>query len=434
MEQPPNPSVPAPQPTTEKAQARIRIVGVGGAGLKVIEHLVAAGMSPAVFVAADSDQRTLGSSMVREKFPLSSARAANTSADMDISNSPQELPPALKSALAGTEAVFVVAGLGGNTGTHLSSQLARAAKEAGALTLAFVTTPFDFEGTRRKQAAQDGLEELLTTADGVICLPNQKLSKLSDANTSFVNAFKLSNALLADGIRGIWRLLTHPPLVELHFDELAELLRDQHIQNALAVAEAQGATRGTEVLEKLLTHPVLEGGQTLGQTLAEADTVLVSLVGGPDLTLTEVTRLMDELTNKCHGAQISMGAAIDETFRERLAVTLIVGRQIGQSRQNSPRCNPRADSLTAQLLGSSESRPESRFVPPPPTLPPEQLAQMRNRQPGSGRARKSAPRLRQSQLPLEIISKGRFDKSEPTIHHGEDLDVPTYIRRGVSLN
>lgn len=430
MEQPPNTPPTDPQPTPERLPARIRVVGLGGAGLKVVEHLLAAGMSPEVFLAADSDPRALASSAVLEKFALPSRRTAGAGTGLDTSTSPNEVPTAFNTALVGAEAVFIVAGLGGLTGTPLSPLLARAAKEAGALTVAFVTTPFDLEGTRRKQVALDGLQDLLAAADGVICLPNQKLSALSDAKTSFVEAFNLSNALLAGGIRGIWRLLTHQPLVELHFEELAELLRDQQTQSAFAVAEAQGPNRAAEVLEKILTHPMLEGGQTL----AEADTVLVSLVGGPDLTLNDVSRFMDELGNKCDGAQISMGAAIDDSFRERLAVTLILGRHLSAHRQSGPRLNPRAESLSSQLLGNSEPKPESRFVPPPPAIPPERLAKMLEQRPTGGRGRKSPPRMRQSQLPLEIVSKGRFDKSEPTIHRGEDLDVPTYIRRGVSLN
>jgi cell division protein FtsZ len=311
----------------------------------------------------------------------------------------------------------------------LSPLLARAAKQAGALTLCFVTTPFDFEGTRKKQAAREGMDELLAAADGVIGLPNQKLSKLIDGNTSFTEAFKLSNELLADAIRGIWRLRTHQGPVELHFDQLCELLRDQHTQSAFAVAEAQGPARSAEVLEKLMAHPMLEGGQIL----AEAESVLISLLGGPDLTLADVNRVMDELSNKCDGAQVSMGAAIDDSFRNRLAVTLIARRRPADAAETAVRQRGSAEPLNRQLLGESEPKPESRFVPPPPALPPERMAQMFNRQPGL-RGRRNAPKLRQTQLPLEIISKGRFDKSEPTIHRGEDLDVPTYIRRGVSLN
>jgi cell division protein FtsZ len=415
---PPEPS-PAPLP----ARVPVRVFGAGAAGIKVCENLMAAGMPAGVFFALDSDPRSLAASSAVEKLPLTVPRARDMDAGAGCRFEP---PPVLKAALGGAELIFIVTGLGGSTGTMLGPLLARAAKEAGALTLAFVTMPFDFEGTRKKQAARDGLEELLQAADGVICLPNQKLSKLIDGNTSFVEAFKLSNELLADALRGIWRLRTRQGPVELHFEQLCELLRDQHTESAFAVAEAEGPNRSVEVLEKLLAHPMLEGGQIL----TEADSVLVSLLGGPDLTLADVNSVMEQLSSKCEGAQVSMGASIDDSFRNRLAVTVIAGRQpvpeIGVRQRGS------AEPLNHQLLGRSETKPESRFVPPPPVLPPERMNQML-RQSG-GRGRKSSPKLRQTQLPLEIISKGRFDKSEPTIHRGEDLDVPTYIRRGISLN
>jgi cell division protein FtsZ len=426
----PNQVPPEPNQPPAPAKASIRVFGVGGAGIKIIEHLLAAGMPDRAFIALDSDPRSLPASSAADKLSLTLPRVAADTDTIADSSHGFVPPPVLKAALTGADLIFIVAGLGGSTGTTLSPMLARAAKEAGALTLGFVTMPFDFEGTRKKQVARDGLEELLAAADGVVCLPSQKLSKLIDGSTSFMEAFKLSNALLADAIRGIWRLRTHQGPVELHFDQLCELLRDQHTQSAFAVAEAQGPNRSAEVLEKLLAHPMLEGGQIL----AEAESVLVSLLGGPDLTLADVNRVMEELSSKCDGAQVSMGAAVDDSFHGHLAVTLIAARQ-PEVPATVPWQRGSAEPLNHQLLGQSEPKPESRFVPPPPALPPERMAQMFNRQPGTGgRGRKSGPKLRQTQLPLEIISKGRFDKSEPTIHRGEDLDVPTYIRRGVSLN
>jgi len=300
------------------------------------------------------------------------------------------------------------------------------------LVLGFVTTPFECEGSRRRRLAEQGLEALKQAADGVICLPNQKVFKLLDETTGVVQAFKVTDELLADGVRGVWRLLAHPGLLEIHPRDLCELLRERHTESAFAVAEAAGATRSREVLDKLLAHPLLDGGELLGQ----ADAVLVSLMGGPDLTMAEVNRVMEQINAKCGPAQVLVGAAVDESFRERLAVTLVAARSGAEAIQAESFARGVADGLEAQLLtGAATARPGSRFVPPPPVMAPEQMRQMVARQGGAGaRGRKAAPRLRQGQLPLEIVSKGRFDRSEPTIHKGEDLDVPTYIRRGVSLN
>jgi cell division protein FtsZ len=296
-----------------------------------------------------------------------------------------------------------------------------------------VTTPFDCEGGRRQRLAQYGLAELKAAADGVISLPNQRVFKMIDENTSVLETFKITNDLLAAGVRGVWRLLMHKGLIEIHFSDLAALLRDRHGESCFAVAEAMGPTRSREVMDKLLAHPMLDDGQMLG----ESDAVLVSLMAGPDLTMAEVNRVMEQVNRQCERAQVIMGAAIDEAFKERLAVTLIAARKSAEPEPlGEAGAAGSGEELAAQLLPQSSTvRRGSRFLPPAPTLPPDQLQQLLARQGrGGSRPRKSLPKLRQGQLPLEIVSKGRFDKSEPTIHKGEDLDVPTYIRRGVALN
>jgi cell division protein FtsZ len=279
------------------------------------------------------------------------------------------------------------------------------------------------------------LEQLKSSADGVICLPNQEIFKLIDEKTSVVETFKILNGLLAEGVNGVWRLMARKGLIEIHYADLCALLRERRGDSSFATAEATGATRSREVMDKLFAHPMLDGGKTL----AESDAVLVSLTGGPDLTMTEVHRVMEHINGKCERAQVVMGATIDEAFRERLAITLIAVRRgvVHIEKSELPEGEPhsvetRSDNLTSHLLPQEDGvRPQSRFVPPAPSLPQEKIEQLAARQ---TRTRKTASKMRQGQLPLEIISKGRFDKSEPTIHKGEDLDVPTYIRRGVALN
>jgi cell division protein FtsZ len=292
--------------------------------------------------------------------------------------------------------------------------------------------PFACEGGRRQRLAQAGLAELKSFADGVICLPNQKVLTLIDENTSLLDTFRIANNFLADGVRGIWRLLMHKGLIDIHFADLAALIRDRHAESSFAVAEAMGPTRSREVMDKLLAHPMLDGGHVLG----ESEAVLLSLIGGPDLTMAEVNRVMEQVNRQCEHAQVIMGAAIDEAFSERLAVTLIVARRNPELASGEAGPAARAVELDQQLLPcSATTRPGSRFVPPAPPFASDQVQQLLARQArGGSRQRKSLARSRQTQLPLEIVSKGRFDKSEPTIHKGEDLDVPTYIRRGVALN
>jgi len=413
----------------------LRIFGIGNAGITIIEQLISSGLPASGLVAVNADGHALDRSSAAAKLQLETRllRGLGSGGDPDRGRAvAEEHEPKLKALCEGMDVVFIVAGLGGGAGTGISPVLARIAKEQGALVLAFVAVPFECEGTRRQHFAQQALEELKEAADGVICLPNQKVFKLIDEHTSVLETFKITNELLADGVRGLWRLLTHRGLIEIHFDNVCELLRDRHAESVFAVAECIGATRSREVIEKLMAHPLLEGGEVLG----ESEAVLVSLIGGPDLTMAEVNRVMEEIKTRCQRAQLIVGAALDEAFSERLAVTVIAAREVAERSNGETNGRHEVEPFDTQLLNRvSTSRPCSRFIPPAPVLPPEQVEQILARQARGGtRPRTLSSRLRQGQLPLEIVSKGRFDKSEPTIHKGEDLDVPTYIRRGVSLN
>jgi cell division protein FtsZ len=420
------------EPGTKKLS--IKVFGVGDAGVKVLDQISGAGLAGVSYAAINSRRESLAASSALEKLLVDPAAVRVLASRLDREKRAatiEEWEGKLKPMCVGADVVLIVAGLGGAAGTRLGPLLARAAHERGALVLAFVSLPFDFEGTRRGQLAGDGLEELKETADGVICLPNQKILKLVDETTSVVDTFRLTGELLAEGVRGIWRLLALPGLIEIDFADFCATVRGRHTESFFATAEAAGATRSREVVEKLLGHPMLEGGRMLG----ESEAVLVSLMSGPDLTMVEVNRVMEEIQRRCEHAQVIMGAALDENFRERLGVTLIAARKDPDQAQRGSKDRDIGNELETQLLSrSSTQRPNSRFVPPPPALPPEQMEKLLARQSGGGRPRKGGGKLRQTQLPLEIVSKGRFDKSEPTIHKGEDLDVPTYIRRGVALN
>lgn len=418
-----------------KPAASIKIFGVGTAGISILEHIARAALPGVVLAAINTDSKSLASSSATEKISLES-KPPRGGGGGDAKHSrtlAEEQLPALKQFCEGVDVVFIVTGLGGGAGTGISPVLAQAARDCGALVVAFAALPFDCEGNHRLRSAQLGLEQLKAAADGVICLPNQKIFKLKDESTSVPETFRALNDLLAECVSGVWRLVAHKGLLEIHFSDLCALLRDRHGESAFATAEAAGATRSREVIDKLFAHPMLDGGKTL----AESDAVLVSLTGGPDLTMSEVHRVMEHINGKCDRAQVLMGAVIDDSFRERLAITLIAVRRGDrfverENAQEGATAMRSSEEMDAHLIKQEEpARPQSRFVAPAPSLSPEKVEQLVAKQ---ARSRKNASKMRQGTLPLEIISKGRFDKSEPTIHKGEDLDVPTYIRRGVALN
>jgi cell division protein FtsZ len=432
------------EPSTPEAgnAVRVKIFGLGTAGVAMLETMSRGDFAGAGFVAVNADATSLAASSAPEKIYLETKmlRGLGTGGDPERGRELAEAHAAqFKTACAGMDAVLIVAGLGGGAGTGMAPVLARAAKEAGALVLAFVTLPFDCEGNRRQSQAHAGLEELKAAADGVICLPCQKVSKLIDENTSLLDTFKTTTQLLLEGARGVWRLLAFKGLIPLHFADLCALLRGRHAESCFAAVQAAGTTRSRDVVEKLFAHPMLEAGAAL----AGAEAALVSIVGGPDLTLADVNRVMEQIQQQCPRAQVMMGAVVDEKFRDHLALTVIATRNVAREETKAatakiaaPVAGDESPGFDTELLHRSVTRkPSSRIAPPPPALSADQREEILAKQAGKVvRVRKNAARTRQMPLPLEIVSKNRFDKTEATIHNGEDLDVPTYLRRGVALN
>jgi cell division protein FtsZ len=417
-----------------KKQITIKVFGVGGAGCNALGFAAESALEGVSFLAINTDAQGLEACPAPVKFVLGAGRTRGLGAggDPDVGRAAaQEDTEKLKSFCAGADIIFLLAGLGGGTGTGAAPVIARIARESGALVLALATLPFEFEGGRRQLQAQVGLQQLQAAADAVISLPNQKLFKLMDEKTSVLDGFKISNGLLAEGLRGIWRLVTRTGLINVDFADLCSVTRGRHASSSFATAETSGERRAEQVAEKLSAHPLLDGGQLL----SEADSLLVSIVGGPDLMMSEIQKVMEPLSRQCENANIILGAAIDEQFAGRLSITLIASSLRGE--KPAPALTPLSDKVSTgpvplEFVDSAETaRPASRFIAPPPTLSDEKREQLLKGRTGFSRKRLS--RL-QKELPLEIVFKGRFEKSEPTIRAGEDLDVPTYIRRGVPLN
>jgi cell division protein FtsZ len=417
----------------------MKVLGVGGGGGNAVDYMARQDFGSVSITAINTDAQALLHLGAAAQFTLGVklTRGLGAGGDPDLGRAAAEEDVVkLRELCAGADIICVVAGLGGGTGTGAGPVVARLARESGALVLGIVTLPFDFEGSRRQRQAQLGLRELKAAADGVICLPNQRVFKLIDENTKVHEAFKITNDLLSQGVRGIWRLLTQTGLINVDFNDLCAVLRGRHEESSLATVEAGGENRSHEIIEKLGNHPFLENGQVL----AEADAVLVSLTGGPDMTMIEVNRVMEQINRQCENAHIIMGAGIQETCEGRLSVTVVASRSTSEAGRIPGRADSEGQACDTEQFEkeianpSEDKRPASRYVAAAPDLNLQQTENLLTQQPRSMRQRRKVAALRQGQLPLEIVSKGRFEKIEPTIHQGEDLDVPTYIRRGVALN
>lgn len=421
-----------PVEVSRKPACAIKVIGVGGAGGNAVSHLAAQEFPGVAFAALHTDAVALRQFNVGTKFSIGSRKMRGLGAGGEVARgraAAEEDEAAIRALVADTNIVFIVAGLGGGTGTGASPIVARIAKECGALVLAIVITPFEVEGGKRMRQAQLGLQELKNAADGVIVLPNQRMFKLVDEKTPLVEALQITNDLIAQGVRGIWRLLSRPGLINVNFADLCAVTQGRHAESALATAEARGENRTREVIEKLMAHPLIDGGTAL----ADASGVLVCIGGGRDLSLAEVNRVMDQVSRQCEGAHIIMGAAVDEELGDALCVTLLAAKS-GPAAE-PPKSAPEPQTVVAPAVSvepvatTANAIAAEKSPARPPTSAPGMFAPAQ-----TGRGRKGASRARQGTLALEVVSKGRFEKIEPTIHQGQDLDIPTYIRRGVALN
>jgi cell division protein FtsZ len=421
---------------------RVKIIGVGTAGTLIVDGLDRAEFAPAEFAFVNTDSSAQVGPQKQLLLETKQLRGLGTGGDPERGRKlAEENFDALKALCADAEVVLLVAGLGGGAGSGVLPVLARAAREHGALALVFVSLPFECEGNRRAQQAQLAVAQLQKVCDGVLCLPNEKAFQLLPANVGFLDAFHRTTEFLVDGLRGVWRLLQHRGLIEIHFEDLCAVLRERHGESHFATVEAIGAERTNEVIAKIPAHPLLDGGKAL----ESAASVIVSILGGSELSMTDVNRVMADIKQRSPNARVIMGAAVAEEFRERLIVTIIAthSRKAEPTKMAAPATTeddapePSAEFGTELLHPTEPERPKSRIVPPVPALSLEQREEIISKQTGKPtRARKhqTGPRMRQTTLPLDIVNKGRFDKSEPTIHKGEDLDLPTYIRRGIALN
>lgn len=431
--------------TMEKKSApgqriRLKIFGVGGAGGHTISQIAEARAkgNPTLegvdLVAINTDVQALQEISGGEKLQIGAAvtHGLGAGGEPEIgARAAQNDAEKIEALAQGANVVFLTAGLGGGTSTGASPIIARIAKEQGALVLAFVALPFSFEGDRRKQQALSGLEQLKAQADAVICIPNDKIFRIAGADASVVDAFRRADENFILGVQAVWQLLSRKGLINLDFADLRSTLGSKHCDGLFTYGAAVGANKARDAVKALLENPLLDGGDVL----AKAEGVLVSVLGGPDLTLADVQKAVEPISRLANRAHIIMGAAIDEAYRGKLAVTVIAAanimpRRVAQPAATKPLTFPRPGDAALARTARPLPTPVPAASPTSATLKPvEEEAPV----PELVAARKSSAKAKQETLPLEGVSRGRFDRSEPTLYNGEDLDVPTFIRRGIAV-
>jgi cell division protein FtsZ len=322
-----------PPPKGSAYLAAIRVVGVGGAGLNAIHRMMDAGIAQVDFVAVNTDRQALAISDAPTKISIGEGltHGLGSGADPAVGRAAaEEAMDQLRAALRGSDMVFVTAGEGGGTGTGAAPVVARAARELGALTVGIVTTPFRFEGTRRRSAAESGVEELRAACDTVIVIPNDRLLEVLDRSTSMVDAFKIADDVLRQGVQGICDLITTPGLINLDFADVRTVMQDAG-SALMGIGYATGQNRAREAAERALGSPLIDA------EIVRARGILLSISGGDDLSLVEVNDAAEVVRQTATDeTNIIFGATVDSRLTGQVWVT-VVATGLGGMRRRAGR-------------------------------------------------------------------------------------------------
>jgi cell division protein FtsZ len=317
-----------PPGSGEPHQPVIKVVGVGGAGVNAVNRMVDARVPGVEFMAVNTDLQSLQLCVADITVHIGDeqTRGLGAGADPEVGHrSAFEEQDTIKRLLTGSDMVFVAAGAGGGTGSGAAPVVARLAREVGALTVGIVTKPFSFEGSRRGTQAQKGIEELAAEVDTLIVVPNDRLLEVLDQQTSMVEAFKVADDVLRQGVQGISDLVTLPAVINLDFADVRTIMSDAG-RALLGIGMAHGDGRAIEAAEKAISSPLLE------TSMEGARSILLSITGGADLSLVEVSEAAKVVGEAAHpDANIIFGANIDEELSDQVWVTVVATRFDGRT-------------------------------------------------------------------------------------------------------
>ena len=323
----------APRPESAAYLAVIRVVGVGGGGLNAVNRMIEAGISQVEFIAVNTDIQQLRTCEAPIKLHIGRelTQGLGSGADPNLGReAAEEAYDQIKHVLRGSDMVFVTAGEGGGTGTGAAPVVARIAREVGALTVGIVTLPFRFEGTRRRSQAEKGVQELREVCDTVIVIPNDRLLEVLERSTSMLDAFRIADDVLRQGVQGICDLITMPGLINLDFADVRTIMSDAG-SAIMGIGFATGETRAREAAERALRSPLID------TEIVGARGILLSIAGGDDLTLLEVNEAAEVVREAAtEETNIIFGATIDERLSGQIWVTVIATGLGGRGGLSSP--------------------------------------------------------------------------------------------------
>lgn len=376
-----------------EAFARIKVIGVGGAGQNAVNRMMEEGIQGVEFISANTDAQalTLSRAPVRVRLGDKLTRGLGAGGDPEVGRkAAEESADELYNVLKGADMVFVTAGMGGGTGTGAAPVISQVAKECGALTIGVVTRPFTFEGGKRSQSAEAGVAKMKEHAHTLISIPNDRLLQLADKKSSLQDAFRMADEVLHQGIQGISELITIPGLINLDFADVRTIMSEGGAA-LMAVGRGSGDDRAKNAAEQAISS------QLLDITIDGARGVLFNVTGGSSMTLFEVNQAAAIIRETAHpDVNMIFGAVIDPEMGDEIRVTVIATgfERTGVPRralERNPRTNEKSGSIPASLPRQMESvNVTAEFKP--------------------------------------TSNEGKSSSQQPPSINSDDLDVPTFLR------
>jgi cell division protein FtsZ len=418
--------------------AMIKVVGVGGGGSNAVNRMIEEGLGGVEFIAVNTDSQALMLANARNRIRIGEklTRGLGAGGNPEIGRkAAEESADELYEILRGADMVFITCGMGGGTGTGAAPIIAQVAKELGALTIGVVTKPFTFEGAKRIQTAEMGIEELKGKVDTLIVIPNDRLLQIMDKKTPLNEAFRLADDVLRQGIQGISEVITVPGLINLDFADVRAIMSEGGAA-LMAVGEASGDDRARKAAEMAVSS------QLLDVTIDGARGILFNITGGPDMSLFEVNEAAAIIKETSHPeVQLIFGAVIDENMREKIRITVVAtGFERPPSLGARPAARPASNDWRAT---SSPSRQQQEKQPHPANVTPaprQTAAQKAEPEPHEQPAARES-RERETREPRENRetreNRDRDSRQQPPAqqsggsnpYSSDDLDIPTFLRK-----
>jgi cell division protein FtsZ len=387
--------------------AVIKVVGIGGGGVNAVNRMIEAGLKGVEFIAINTDAQALLMSDADVKLDVGRdlTRGLGAGSNPEIGRkAAEEHRPDLEEVLKGADMVFVTAGEGGGTGTGGAPIVAEVAKGVGSLTIGVVTRPFAFEGRRRSMQAEQGIEDLREAVDTLIVIPNDRLLEISDAQTTMLQAFRLADDVLLQGVAGITDLITTPGLINTDFADVKAVMQDAG-SALMGIGQARGDHRAAEAARMAVSSPLLEA------SIEGAQGVLLTISGGSDLGLHEVNEAAEIIADAADpDANIIFGTVIDDALGDEVKVTVIAAGFAGEQGERSGMLRPVTSSRSPEKSGEPAPKPRPK---PEPRRTSEQTAEITRINNGD-----NGNRAQQRPVRPPVV-----------IEADDDLDIPSFLKR-----